>query len=315
MSSMDRNVQSHPRFKAKFVRDLETLYKKKKYDAYILRFKQFKQLNTPDDLLVNYYFEALMHKRLYYYVIEYALERMQQGQGDYEDNMSFMLKAMLEEERYDEVLEFTAHLMQETIPHHFRMFIREVRLDAEAKIAEYRDKRRTKITEDDTPIDVDTFFNFSTDEKLGFIGQITKEEARVHRQVVRDVLDVVNDNTLKTAMLIYLKTIEDREIIHVTKHDQVKEVIPSDLPNLEDTTLGGKVIRDVIEQVESNAPDLMSLAESLIISIMMDIYPIEPPFSARKLTNGFLSYIHESVNLPHDYNADADVTAWIKTHF
>lgn len=316
MSSMDRNLQSHPRFKAKFVSDLKALYEKKKYDAYIERFKQFKQLNTPDDILVNYYFEALMHKNLYYYVIDYALERLQKGVGEYEDNMSFLLKAMLEEGRYTEVLEFTAHLMNETIPHRFRMFIQEVRYSAEEKLNSLKDKRRTHIVDvEEEPVKADVYLTYTEEQKLAFIGEITKDKKTVHRESMRDVLNRVGSNTVKTAIFIYLKAIGDDEPIIVRKHKQTLEVVPVDLPQLEDTKLGGVVLGEVMMELEGSAPDIMELAQSLIISVMMNIYPIEPPFDHARLVTGFLKYIHDMVNLPYQDIDDNDVIAWINQHF
>ncbi len=316
MSSMDRNLQSHPRFKAKFVRDLKVLYEKNKYDAYIERFKQFKQLNTPDDILVNYYFEALMHKGLYYYVIDYALERLQQGVGEYEDNMSFLLKAMLEEGRYTEVLDFTAHLMNETIPHRFRMFIQEVRYGALEKLNSLQDKRRTHIIDvEEEPVKVDVYLTYTEEQKLAFIGEITKDKKTVHRELMRVIINRVDSNTVKTAIFIYLKVIGDNEPITVKKHTQVLEIVPSELPQLEDTKIGGVVLGEVMMALEGSAPDIMELAQSLIISVMMNIYPIEPPFDDTRLVNGFLNYIHDMVNLPYQDIDDNEVITWINHHF
>lgn len=319
MSSMDRNdnVQSHPKFKAKFIRDLKALFESRQYETYIERFKQFKKLNTPDDILVNYYYEALMQSNLYYYVIDYALERLHNGTGEYEDNMSFLLKAMLEEGRYGEVLDFTEHLMNETIPHRFRMFIQDIRHEAQSQIDALKDNRRTQIEDDDEeePVNKEVYLKYTDDEKLAFIARITNLKQTVHRQTLRDVIDDVEDNTVKTAMLLYLKAIGDDEAIDVTKHGDVSSVIPSNLPQLEDTQLGGIVLSEVMMELEGNAPDIMELAQSLIISIMMEIYPVEPPFDDETLVVGFLKYIHNIVNIPYEDIGESRVTAWIERHF
>ena len=309
------NVQSHPRFKAKFVNDLQELHDNSQHAKYIARFRQFKKLNRPDDRFVNYYFEALMHEKLYYYIIDYALERMQQGVGDYEDNMSFLLKAMLEEGRYDEVLDFTAHLTNENIPHRFRMFIFEIRHAANERLGKLRERRRHIEAALEDPIDTQVFMIYSKEQRLTFIAGITKDKNAVHRETMREVLNKVHDNTLMTAILIYLKTIGDNEVIVVTKHKQTLEIVPALLPDLEETILGSVVLRDVMAELEGNAPDIMELAQSLIISVMMNIYPIEPPFDSDRLSYGFLKYIHNIVNLPYQDIGDDAVIAWIERHF
>lgn len=313
---MNHNLQSHPKFQAKYIRDLTALYDNKKYDEFISKFKQYKQLNTPDDTLVLYYFESLMRKRLYYYVVNYALERMQEGIGDYEDNMSYMLKAMLEEKRYDEILDFTQHLMDETIPHRFRMFVQEIRQDALSQIKAARNARRKTeiINTPDDLIDKEKFMVFTSNQQLTFLHQITEQKVGYYRELVRDSIKDTADHIVKTLMLLYLKAIDDNEAIAVPKGNQVKTVIPKDLPALEHTILGGKVLNAVKKELESDSPDLIELTDALIIGVLMQVYPMDPPFDDKTLINGFLKYIFDIVNIPHDIDDDKRIRVWIENH-
>lgn len=315
MSSMDRNLQSHPKFKAKFIRDLKELYDKKKHADYIERFRQFKKINTPDDILVVYYYETLIAKKLYYYVVDYALERMHAGVGDYEDNMSYMLRAMMLEERYDEVIDFTKHLMNETIPHRFRMFIQEIRQDAIAAMDEkHRNRYRRKIVDEVDLISKEEFLGMPHALRLNFLQQITEKKRAGHREMVRACITDNIDNTIKTVMLLFLNAIEDDEEIAVPKGDQIKNVVPKDLPKLEHTRLGGKILKGVKREIESDSPDLIEHAESVIIGVLMQLYPMEPPYDDARMIKGFKNYIYHIVNLPNTYEEDKSVKIWIEDH-
>lgn len=310
-------MQSHPKFKAKFERDLKALYADKKYEEFINGFRQYKKLNTPDDTLVIYYYESLMHERLYFIVVNYALERMHEGEGNYEDNTEYMLKAMLEDKRYEEIIDFSNHLMREVIPHRFRMMIQELRQDATNAIEDMRGerspKRKKKEVIDDL-IDKETFIRYSDEHKLNFLKKIIEQEAVVYRDLVRDLIPGISSNMVITMMLIYLKTIEDTEQLEVSKDEHALTVTPSELPVLEATRLGGGVRQAVKDRIESESPDLVDVMDALVISVLMQIYPFDPPFDDDELVSRFVTLGLEMVNIPHDYESNESVLEWIKNH-
>lgn len=317
MHSINRSMQSHPKFKAKFERDLKALYADKKYEEFINGFRQYKKLNTPDDTLVIYYYESLMHERLYFIVVNYALERMHEGEGNYEDNTEYMLKAMLEDKRYEEIIDFSNHLMREVIPHRFRMMIQELRQDATNAIEDMRRersaKRKKKEVIDDL-IDKETFIKYSDEHKLNFLKKIIEQEAVVYRDLVRDLIPGISSHMVITMMLIYLKTIEDTEQLEVSKDEHAFTVTPSELPVLEATRLGGGVRQAVKDRIESESPDLVDVMDALVISVLMQIYPFDPPFDDDELVSGFVTLGLEMVNIPHEYESNESVLEWIKNH-
>ncbi|SEV82553.1 hypothetical protein [Aliicoccus persicus] len=317
MHSTNHSMQSHPKFKAKFERDLKALYADKKYEEFIKGFRQYKKLNTPDDTLVIYYYESLMHERLYFIVVNYALERMHEGEGNYEDNTEYMLKAMLEDKRYEEIIDFSNHLMREDIPHRFRMMIQEIRQDATHAIEDTQRERLTKLKKKeviDDLIDNETFIKYSDEHKLNFLKKIIEQETDSYRELVRDLIPSTSSNMVITMMLIYLKTIDDNESLEVSKDDHALTVTPRELPVLEETRLGGGVRQAVNDKIESQAPDLVDVMDAFVIGVLMQVYPFDPPFDDAELVNGFVNLGLEMVNIPHDYETDESVLEWIKKH-
>jgi hypothetical protein len=79
-------------------------------------------------------YETLLRSKRPGELVDYSLEQMNNGDGNYETHMVYMLQALSDMGNYEEVLEFSGHLLEEPIPQGFRIDILSLRQNAANKL-------------------------------------------------------------------------------------------------------------------------------------------------------------------------------------
>src|SRR5699024_12520897 len=98
-------------------------------------------------------------------LVDYSLEQMNNGDGNYETHMVYMLQALSDMGNYEEVLEFSGHLLEEPIPQSFRIDILSLRQNAANKL-------RGMLSEQEPVISKEEFDKFNLFQQLEFVEKI-----------------------------------------------------------------------------------------------------------------------------------------------
>ncbi|MFC3418304.1 hypothetical protein ACFOLA_02120 [Salinicoccus hispanicus] len=308
---MKDKIVSHRRFLQKMERDLERDYQNGEYASFINKFRMYSEQQLPDISFMEKFYESLSYEDRHDEVMEYALLQMNEGVGNYDVHMHHLLKSLLKQERYFEVIEFSDHLMEEDIPQRFRIDVAAFRHEAkramDEKVAQMHEpEAETRI------VSTSEYGEMPDFEKMEFLRDLIEDADAGHRDMVREALSVERNHTCLTFMLLYLRAIEDQEEISVLKMEQEIQVVPAELPELEESPLFSGVRKLVMEEVENRMPEFREAAEGMLMSHAVHCYPVFPSFDDEALYLGYMSELFGMLNLDHDFKADVAVVDWIR---
>ncbi len=308
---MADKITTHQRFLKKAEKDLVRMFKDGEFEAFRENYHHFIKMGPPDIRVEEMFYEAMDALGEYEHVVDYSLMQLNAGSGDYETHMIELLKALTHLERYYEVINFSDHLMEEKIPQGFRIEIAAIRHRAKKAIDDLQ-YRRSDDADERNPgqedIDLD---EMSHQEILRMFSTFADEKDIRYKDFVLEHLESVHDKDIVTFMLLYLKEIGyDRPVTH-HKFGKPVDVVPVDLPSLEDVMLIRDVEPEVIGVLESQSPQIVGEAALLMTSHAIFNYPKEPDFKAEELVEGYLQYILDLLNVDHPYESNTHVFKWI----
>ena len=303
---MGDKVSSHRRFLQKAARDMKQLYDEGEYSAYIRRYIQYRDHTSPELELIEKYYEARLRTNGAGSIVDDALLAMNEGAGDYETHMYYLLSALIELGRYFEVIEFSDHLMGESIPQGFRIEVAALRHRAKKAL----DESRPEPPEPEvTPEDLLQY------EKLEALAKWTDEQNSKYTSLIREELSEEEDYQLITFMLLYLRGAGDSTPVEVEKFGEKVRLVPSELGSLEKTELSEVVLSGVLEEVEERMPEFHESARAMVMSHIIHCYPLTPDVNPDNLIGSYLLILHEMVNLEYEKKSCTDESAlrWIRS--
>ena len=306
---MPDKISSHSRFLKKTAQDMKQLYDEGEYSTYIGRYIQYRDHTAPELELIEKYYEARLRTDSADSIVDDALLAMNEGSGDYETHMYYLLSALIELGRYFEVIEFSDHLMGETIPQGFRIEVAALRHRAKKALDESRpEPSEPEVTPDD-------FRGMLQHEKLEALAKWTDEQNAKYTGLVRGLLPEAEDYQLITFMLLYLREAGDSTLVEFEKFGEKVELEPSGLGLLEETELSKVVLRGVLEEVEARMPEFHESARAMVMSHIIHCYPLTPDVNPDSLIDSYLLILHEMVNLEYERGSGADESAlrWIRS--
>src|SRR5699024_8901502 len=131
---MGNKVATHHRFIKKFERDLEAYFDAGDDARFLSTFSKYTNLAEPSEHAEELLYETLLRAKRSAEVVDYSLDDKNNGDGNYETHMVYMLQALSDMGNYEEVLEFSGHLLEEPIPQSFRIDILSLRQNAANKL-------------------------------------------------------------------------------------------------------------------------------------------------------------------------------------
>ena len=314
MMLMADKITTHQRFLKKAEKDLVQLFKESEFKTFTERYYHYIGMGTADIRLEEMFYESLDALGEYEKMTDYALMKLNEDGRDYEMHMLELLKALIQQERYYEVINFSDHLMEENIPQGFRIDIAGLRHEAKKAIDNKKlsagESSETKKDDDLEVADID-LENMSHQEILRMFSTFADEKNEKYEGFVLDALQNINDKDIVTFMLLYLKEIGyDSKVKHY-KFGEAQEVNPSELPVLEEVPLINEVEPEVLDVLESKAPQIVGEATLLMTSHAIFNYPKVLDFSPEEMIEGYLEYILDLLNVDHSYSAKDRVYEWI----
>ncbi|GAB3060559.1 hypothetical protein JCM19029_03970 [Salinicoccus sesuvii] len=292
-------------------RDLDHDFSNGEYSTFISKFKMYAEQQVPDISFMEKFYESLSNEDRHDEVMEYALLQMNEGVGNYDVHMHHLLKSLLKQERYFEVIEFSDHLMEEDIPQRFRIDVAAFRHEAKRAM----DKKMAQVNEPETEarvVSISEFEQMPDFEKMEFLRGLIESLDVYNKDMIRKAVPAEHNYTCLTFMLLYLRAIEDQEPINVLKIGQEIEVVPAELPELEESPLFNNVRQLVMEEVENRIPEFRDAAEGMLMSHAVHCYPVFPSFDDEALYRGYMSELYDMLNLDHDLETDEAVIDWIR---
>ncbi len=309
---MADKVSSHSRFLKKSAHDLKQLYDDGEYVAYIERFMRYVNHAEPELELVEKYYESRLRTHGADSIVDDALMAMNAGTGDYETHMYYMLTALLELERYFEVIEFSDHLMGETIPQGFRIEVAAIRHRAKKALDE---KQQIQKIEAQPEVSAGHFEDILHYEKLEKLSEWTGERNEKYVSMIREMLPKTKNYQLITFMLLYLREMAENRPVEIKKFEKKAMVIPAELDTLEELDLSKIVLSSVIGEMEERMPEFLESAREMVMSHIIHCYPLTPAINTDNLIDSYLLILHEMVNLEYERASYAEDTAieWIRS--
>lgn len=309
---MTDKVSSHRRFLKKAEHDLKQLYTDAEYHFYIERFIQYIKYVEPELELVEKYYEARFKTDDAEVIVNDALMSMNEGTGNYETHMYYLLTALIELERYFEVIEFSDHLMGESIPQGFRIEIAALRHRAKKALD---DKQEAFDVEREPEVNADDFQNMFHYEKLEKLAEWTDGQNTRYMELVRDALAETKNYQLITFMLLYLKEVKDDRMVEIEKFDKKTSITPKNLDTLEDMELSKMVLSGVLQGMEERMPEFLESARAMVMSHIVHCYPLTPDINPDSLIDSYLLILHEMVNLEYERESYAveEALEWIRS--
>ncbi|WP_411841929.1 hypothetical protein [Salinicoccus sp. HZC-1] len=309
---MSDKVSSHRRFLQKVERDLKRLYEDGEYESYIERFTQYIAHTEPELELIEKYYESRLRANDKEAIVDDALLSMNAGAGNYETHMYYLLVALIELERYFEVIEFSDHLMNENIPQGFRIEVAALRHRAKKALD---NKRMVPEVGPEPEVTADTFVNMLHYEKLELVAEWTEEKNGKYLEMIREAITETKNYELITFMLLYLKEFNDDKPIEIEKFDEVTAVIPGNLESLEELDLSRTVLFSVLSEMEERMPEFLESARAMVMSHIIHCYPFTPDIEMDDLIYSYLLILHEMVNLEYEGKAYAtdEAMKWIRS--
>lgn len=207
---MDNKVTTHDRFIKKFERDLKAHYDAGDDTRFLKTFNKYTGLSEPSELAEEMLYETLLRAGRPGELVDYSLERMNNGDGAYETHMVYMLQALSDMGNYEEVLEFSSHLLEEPIPQGFRVDILSLRQNAANKL-------RGMLTEMEPVIGRDEFDKMNLFQQLEFVEKITETHDFAYMNLIMEAFKETERNELQTAMLLYLRSVRANGTLTIEK--------------------------------------------------------------------------------------------------
>lgn len=304
---MDNKVASHKRFIAKMERDLKSYYDQAESEKFIKAYEVYTNLSQPNEYIEELYYESLLDLDEYQKIVEHALRKMNQGLGTYELHTDFLLEALNSAGRHSEVLEFSEQLLREDLPSDFRFSIQQHKMNAEQSIKAFIEtpKQRIKVTKDD-------FNNFDFLDKMTFLEEITEHVDISYKKLILDEIAEETEPLVYTQMLLYLRSINYKEQLEVTKLGQTATVKPADLPELEKFFLVRDVLPILMDILDNTNPSIKSSAEEMLYGHLLYVYPLQPNFSNVDIAEAYAQYLQELIGQSYDKVNHPDIRKWIE---
>lgn len=309
---MTDKVSSHRRFLKKAEHDLEKLFDNEEYASFIGRFSQYAKHADPEIELVEKYYESRLRTDDAGAIVDDALMSMNEGAGNYETHMYYLLTALIELGRYFEVIEFSDHLMAENIPQGFRIEVAALRHRAKKALDE---KQEESGRGNEPVVTADDFRAMLHYEKLEHLAQWTDGQDAEYMDLVRNALSETKNYQLITFMLLYLKEIKDDTPVAIEKFGKKSVVVPAELDTLEALELSRIVLSGVLEETEERMPEFLESAKAMVMSHITHCYPLTPDINPDSLIDSYLLILHEMVNLEYERESYAaeDALEWIRS--
>ena len=304
MMRMDNKVTSHQRFIKKFERDLKSYFESGDHDRFLKTFNRYTAPTEPSEHAEEMLYETLLQANRQGELVDYTLEQMNSGDGNYETHMVYMLKALNDMGNYEEVLEFSSHLLDEPIPQGFRIDILSLRQHAANKL-------RGIFTDKTPDVTRETFDSYHLFQKLEFLEQITETHDLAYIDLIIEVFDETKRNELQTAMLLYLHSVRYNGTLKIEKCGVKMAVKPSELTQLEDYFMIDDVLQKVVDEVEAFNPSFTEAAKELIMGHAIYMYPVNPGFTSNAFVSAYLSRIEAMLGMEESAAADKEVVDWL----
>ncbi|CEA00599.1 hypothetical protein BN1048_01014 [Jeotgalicoccus saudimassiliensis] len=301
---MDSKVTTHHRFIKKFERDLKAHYDAGDNARFLKTFNRYTGLTKPSEHAEELLYETLLRAGRPAELVDYSLEQMNNGDGDYETHMVYMLQALSDMGNYEEVLEFSGHLLDEPIPQGFRVDILSLRQNAANKL-------RGMFKEQEPAIGKDEFDRMNLFQQLEFVQKITETNDITYMNMILESFLETERNELQTAMLLYLRSVRANGTLTIEKCGVELTVRPSELDNLEQYFIVKDVLPKVTEEVEQFNPSFKEAATELIMGHAIYMYPVQPGFTADAVIKAYAERIEEMLGMPASYDADPEVKHWL----
>lgn len=302
---MDNKITTHDRFIKKFERDLKTQHDAGDNAQFMRTFNKYTDLTEPSEASEELLYETLLKINRQGELVDYALEQMNNGDGDYEMHMVYMLKGLLDMGNYEEVLEFSEHLLEEPIPQSFRIDILSIRQYAGNKVRGIYVDKETAVTEEE-------FSKMNLFEQLEFIENITQKADFTYRDLIKSAYENAERNELQTAMLLYLRSVRYNDKLTIEKCGIKMQMIPSELEELEAYFIVDEVLPKVLMAVETFSPSFSEAATELLMGHAIYMYPVKPKFSIEKLATAYVARIQMMLGMEDIQNADDDAVKWLE---
>ncbi|CAD2073458.1 hypothetical protein GCM10007275_02570 [Jeotgalicoccus coquinae] len=301
---MDNKVTTHHRFIQKFERDLKAHYDAGDDTRFLKTFSKYTELSEPSELAEEMLYETLLRAQRPGELVDYSLEQMNNGDGDYETHMVYMLQALSDMGNYEEVLEFSGHLLEEPIPQGFRVDILSLRQNAANKL-------RGMLTEAEPAVSKDDFDKMNLFQQLEFVEKITQTHDLAYMNLIMEVFSETGRNELQTAMLLYLRSVRANGTLTIEKCGVEMTVKPSGLSSLEEYFIVRDVLPKVIDEVEQFNPSFTEAATELIMGHAIYMYPVQPDFTTEAVIKAYAERIEEMLGMPASYGAETEVKNWL----
>lgn len=304
MMLMDNKVTTHDRFVKKFERDLKAYYDAGDNAHFLKTFNKYMDISEPSELAEEMLYETLLRAKRPGELVDYSLEQMNNGDGDYETHMVYMLQALSDMGNYEEVLEFSDHLLEEPIPQGFRVDILSLRQNASNKL-------RGMLVEKEPVISKEEFDRFNLFQQLEFVGKITETNDITYKNLILEAFAETERNELQTAMLLYLRSVRSNGTLTIEKCGVKMTVKPSELMSLEAYFIVKDVLTKVLDEVEQFNPSFTEAVTELLMGHAIYMYPVQPDFTTEAVIKAYAERIEEMLGMEPSYEADPNVKRWL----
>lgn len=304
MMRMDNKVTTHQRFIKKFERDLKAYFDSGDYDQFLKTFNKYTDISEPSERAEEMLYETLLKANRPGELVDYSLEQMNNGDGVYETHMVYMLQALVDMGSYEEVLEFSGHLLDEPIPQGFRIDVLSLRQHAANKL-------RGIYIDKEPNVSKETFDSYNLFQQLEFVERITETHDLAYTDLIIEAFDKDTRNELQTAMLLYLHSVRYNGTLTIEKCGITMTVQPSKLTTLEAYFIVKDILPGVVEAVEAFNPSFTEAARELVMGHAIYMYPVNPDFSNEALVKAYVSRIEEMLGMEQSSEADTEIKTWL----
>lgn len=304
MMLMDNKVTTHDRFVKKFERDLKAYFDAGDNARFLKTFNKYMDISEPSELTEEMLYETLLRAKRPGELVDYSLEQMNNGDGDYETHMVYMLQALSDMGNYEEVLEFSGHLLEEPIPQGFRVDILSLRQNASNKL-------RGMLVEKEPVISKEEFDKFNLFQQLEFVEKITETNDITYKNLILEAFAETERNELQTAMLLYLRSVRSNGTLTIEKCGVKMTVKPSELMSLEEYFIVNDVLTKVLDEVEQFNPSFTEAVTELLMGHAIYMYPVQPDFKTEAVIKAYAERIEEMLGMEPSYEADPNVKRWL----
>ncbi len=301
---MDNKVTTHDRFVKKFERDLKAYYDAGDNAHFLKTFNKYMDISEPSEHAEEMLYETLLRAKRPGELVDYSLEQMNNGDGDYETHMVYMLQALSDMGNYEEVLEFSDHLLEEPIPQGFRVDILSLRQNASNKL-------RGMLVEKEPIISKEEFDRFNLFQQLEFVEKITETNDITYKNLILEAFAETERNELQTAMLLYLRSVRSNGTLTIEKCGVKMTVKPSELMSLEAYFIVKDVLTKVLDEVEQFNPSFTEAVTELLMGHAIYMYPVQPDFTTEAVIKAYAERIEEMLGMEPSYEADPNVKRWL----